>query len=137
MISFYFYCWWVEDVSFQSPLVGPCIHTHIELYKGLTFKPEAAPGRNHKPKPAWSPTFIIEARFRPESQIYVGTSDVRNCGVTKKKRSCRYTVYHTENSNHLHQTIGIIWHKCNMLVNDITAEYNVSQEKKQLSTMAL
>ena len=25
MISIYFYCWRVEDVSFQSPLVGPCI----------------------------------------------------------------------------------------------------------------
>jgi len=31
MISIYFYCWWVEDVSFQSPLVGPCLHTHTEL----------------------------------------------------------------------------------------------------------
>jgi len=31
MISIYFCCWWVEDVSFQSPLVGPCIHTHTEL----------------------------------------------------------------------------------------------------------
>ena len=31
LISIYCYCWWVEDVSYQSPLVGPCIHTHIEL----------------------------------------------------------------------------------------------------------
>jgi len=44
--------------------------------------------------------------------------------------SCRYTLYHTENSNHLDQNLGIIWHKCSMLVNDNTAEYNVSQEKK-------
>jgi len=29
LISIYFYCWWVEDVSSQSPLVGPYIHTHI------------------------------------------------------------------------------------------------------------
>jgi len=44
----------------------------------------------------------------------------------------RYTVYHTENGNHLDQNIGIIWHKRSMLVNDNTAEYNVSQEKKKL-----
>jgi len=56
---------------------------------------------------------------------------MRNCGVTKNV-VCRYTVYHTENSNHLDQTIGIIWHKRSMLVNDNTAEYNVSQEKKKL-----
>jgi len=23
--TIYFYCWWVEDVSFQSPLVSPCM----------------------------------------------------------------------------------------------------------------
>ena len=69
---------------------------------------------------------------------------MRNCGVTKSvvcRCSCRYTVYHTENSNHLDQNIGIIWHKHNMLVNDNTGEYNVSQEKKEaitkLSTMEL
>jgi len=22
--TIYFYCWWVDDVSFQSPLVSPC-----------------------------------------------------------------------------------------------------------------
>jgi len=43
--------------------------------------------------------------------------------------SCRYTLYQTENSNHLDQN-SIIWHKCSILVNDNTAEYNVSQEKK-------
>jgi len=65
---------------------------------------------------------------------------MRNCVVTKNVvfgYSCRYTVYHIENSNHLEQNIDIIWHKCSMLVNGNTAEYNVSQEKKKLSTMAL
>jgi len=50
-------------------------------------------------------------------------------------------VYHTQNSNHLEQNIGIIWHRHNMLVSGNTAEYNLSQEKKEtitkLSTMAL
>jgi len=63
-----------------------------------------------------------------------------NCRATKNvvcRCSCRYTVYHTENSNHLDQNIGIIWHKRSMLINGNTVEYNVSQEKKKLSTMAL
>jgi len=67
---------------------------------------------------------------------------MRNCGVTKNvvcRCRSRYTVYHTGNSNYLDQNIGIIWHKRSMLVNDNSAEYNVSQEKKKLtklSTMA-
>jgi len=66
---------------------------------------------------------------------------MRNWGVTKNVCSCssRYTVYHIENSNHLDQNIGLIWHKRSMLVNDNTAEYDVSQEKEtitKLSTMA-
>ena len=58
---------------------------------------------------------------------------MRNCGVTKNVvfgYSCRYTVCHTQNNNHLDQNISIIWHKRSMLVNDNTAEYNVSQEKR-------
>jgi len=61
---------------------------------------------------------------------------MRNCGVTKYvvcRCSCSYTVDHTENCNHLDQNIGIIWHKRSMLVNDKTAECNVSQEKKNVS----
>ena len=46
---------------------------------------------------------------------------------------CRYTVYHNQNSNHLEQNIGIIRHKRSVLVNDNTAEYDASQEKKKLS----
>ena len=90
--------------------------------------------RNSKPKPGSSPTFIFEAQLL-ESQIYRGSWDMRNCGVTKNvvcRCSCRYTLYHTENSNHLDQNIGIIWHKSIMLVNHNTAEYNVFQEKKKL-----
>jgi len=51
--------------------------------------------------------------------------DMRNFGVTKNvvcRCSCRYTVYHTENSNHLEQNIDIIWHKRSILVNDNAAE---------------
>jgi len=57
---------------------------------------------------------------------------MRNCGVTKNvvcRCSCRYTVYHTENSQNLDQNIGMMWHKHSMLVNDNTVDY-VSQEKK-------
>jgi len=31
MTSIYIYCWWVEDVSFQSPRVDPYLYTHTEL----------------------------------------------------------------------------------------------------------
>ena len=80
-----------------------------------------------------SSTFIFEARFRHESQINRGSWDMRNCGVTNNAvcRCCsRYTVYHTENSNHLDQNIGIICPKRSMLVNDNTAGYNVEKKKK-------
>jgi len=53
---------------------------------------------------------------------------MRNCRVTKKsicRCNCRYTVYHTENSNHLDQNIGIIWHKRSVLVNDNTEECGI------------
>jgi len=65
---------------------------------------------------------------------------MRHCGVTKNvvcRCSCRYTVYHTENSNHLDQNIGIIWHKRSMLVNDNTAEYNVVTARNYDSSFAL
>jgi len=57
---------------------------------------------------------------------------MRNCGVTKQVVCrCRYTVYHTENSNHLEQNIGTIWHKRSMLVYDNTAEYKMFLKKKR------
>jgi len=65
---------------------------------------------------------------------------MRNCGATTNfvcRCSCRYTVYHTQNSNHLDQIIGVIWHKRSMLVSDNTAEYNVSRERKKLSRNSL
>ena len=96
--------------------------------KGVIFKPEPGRARNHKPKPGSSPTFIFEARVRPESQIYQGSYDMRNCRVTKNvvcRCSCRYTLYRTQNNNHLDQNIGIIWHKRSILVNDNTAECGI------------
>ena len=36
---------------------------------------------NMEPEPGSSPTIIFEARFRPESQIYRMSQDMRNCGV--------------------------------------------------------
>jgi len=66
------------------------------------------------------------------------TSELRHAQLQSNKNivcgcSCRYTVYHTENSHHLDQNIGVIWNKRGMLVNDNTAECNASQEKKKLS----
>jgi len=59
---------------------------------------------------------------------------MRNCGVTKNvvcRCSCRYTVYHTENSNHLEQNIGIIWHKRSMLVNNNAQNIMFLKKKKK------
>jgi len=51
---------------------------------------------------------------------------MHNCGVTKNVVCrCSCMVYHTEYSNHLDQSIGIIWHKRSMLVNDDTAECGI------------
>jgi len=63
---------------------------------------------------------------------------MRNCGVTKNvvcRCSCRYTVYHTENGNHLEQNIGIIWHKRSMLVNDNIAEMFLKQKRNHHETI--
>ena len=45
--------------------------------------------------------------------------------------------YHTQNSNHPDQNIGLNKHKFALLAHDNTAECSVSKEKKKLSTMAL
>ena len=126
------------------PLLAPAyIPTH-SCKRASLWSLSPAGARNYKPEPDSSPTFIFEAPLRPESQIYRGSQDMRNCGVTKKVvfgYSCRYAVYHTQNNNHLDQNIGIIWHKRSMLVNDNTAEYKCFSTKKEiitrLSTMVL
>ena len=43
-----------------------------------------------RPEPGSGPTFIFEAQFKPESQIYQGSWDMRNGGVTKNV-VCRCT----------------------------------------------
>ena len=116
--------------------VSPCWPLHTYPNKGHHLETWTRP----KPELGLSTKFISEARFRPENHVYRGCYDMRNCWVTKNivcRCSCRYTVYHTENSNHLEQNIGIIWHKRGMLVKDNTAEYNVPQDKKKLSTRQL
>jgi len=79
----------------------------------------------------------FEACARPEPEI-ASPNPTRARHLFLKPDLClkaKFTegVYHTENSKHLDQNIGMIWHKHSMLVNDNTVEYNVSQEKKKLS----
>jgi len=59
MISVYFNYWCMEDVSFQSLLDGPCIHTYRELYKGLILKPE----------PGLSPKSQARTRLEPDNNF--------------------------------------------------------------------
>jgi len=44
--------------------------------------------------------------------------------------SCRFKFYHTRNNNRLDRNIGLNKHKLILLVNDNTAECNVTQKKK-------
>jgi len=80
------------------------------------------------------PDLGLKAQFTEGVKIYAIAEQQKNVVC---RCSYRYTLYHTENSNHLDQNIGIIWHKRSMLVNDTvilrSVEYNVSQEKKKLS----
>ena len=79
MISICFYCWWVEDISYQSPVVGPCIHTHAELQKGLILKPEPSPS----PKPQARHLFLkpylgLKAKF---------TEGVKICATAEQQKT--------------------------------------------------
>ena len=59
---------------FNLPLLAPAYtNTHTQSCKRAScWSLNPAQARNHKLEPGWSPTFIFEARFRPESQIYRG-----------------------------------------------------------------
>ena len=123
---------------FNLPLLAPAYIPTQSCTRASFWNLNPTGARNQKPEPSSRLTFICETRFRSKSQIYRGSSDMRNCGVTKNVvfgYKCGYTVYHTQNNNHLDQNIGIIWHKRRILVKDNTAEYYVSQEEKKLSTI--
>jgi len=84
-----------------------------------------------KPEPGPSPTFIFEARFWLESQIYRVSQDMRNRRMSKNVAygySCKCTVL-----SHLDQNNGLNKQKFSLLVNDNAAECNVSQERMKLS----
>ena len=80
VISIYFYCWLVEDVSFQTPLLPPAYIPTQSCKRTSFVSLNPARARNHKPEPGSSPTFIFEARFRPESQ-FIG--EVKICATAK------------------------------------------------------
>jgi len=42
VISIYFYCWWMEDVSFQTPFLPPP-YIATQLQKDVILKPESRP----------------------------------------------------------------------------------------------
>ena len=105
------------------------------MYRPFNFRllaPAYKPTQSCKRASFWSlnPTRVRHLFLKPDLGLKAnqGSYDMRNCRVTKNV-VCRYTLYHTQNNNHLDQNIGTIWHKRSMLVDDNTAEYNVSQEK--------
>ena len=92
------------------------------------WSPNPARDLNHKPEPGPRPIFIFESRFRPESQIYRVSQDMRNSGVSKTQCTgvaAGTRFYHTRNSNHLDQNIGLNNHKLSLLVKNNSAECNV------------
>jgi len=71
----------------------------------------------------WSPIYAWKSNL-PRGLRYAQLgSNKKRCLACRS--SCKYMVYHIENSNHLDQNIGIIWHKCSMLVKDNTAECGI------------
>jgi len=76
------------------------------------------------------PVFTTKVKF---------TEWVKICATAEHQKtvvcmgSCRYTVYHTENSNQLYQNIGIILHKHSLLVNDNTAECGIMFLQKKIN----
>ena len=62
-------CWWVENVSFQSPLIGPCLHIH-SFGKGPHFEAWTRPEPEiTSPNPArgrhlfWKPNLGLKVKF--------------------------------------------------------------------------
>jgi len=68
---------------FNLPLLAPAYIPTQSCKRASFWRLNPAPARNHKPEPGSSPTFIFKARFSPESKIYRGSSDMRNCVLTK------------------------------------------------------
>ena len=117
---------------FNLPLLAPAYIPRQSCTRASFWSLNPARARNHSPNPA-------RARFRPESQIYRASYDMRYCGITKHivcGCSCRYTVYRTQNTNHLEQNIGIIWHRHSMLA-VILQNIMFLKKKTKLFTMAL
>ena len=104
-----------------------------ELQTGLTSKPKPGPSPKSQARTLSETNIFFEARVTPENHIYRGSQALLNCGGSENVEygySSRYTVYHTKNSIHLEQNvIGSNKYRLSLLVNDDTAECNVSQEK--------
>jgi len=83
---------------------------------GLILKPEPEPEITRR-NPAQAPHLF----WKPKSQIYRVSQDMRNCGLSQNVvcgYRCSYTVHHTQKSNHLDQNINLNKHKHSLLVNE-------------------
>jgi len=84
-ISVAFFANWFQSIftvggwrmyPFNLPLLALACIPAQSCKKALFWSLHPARTRNHKPEHGSSPTFIFEARFRPESQIYRGSKDI-------------------------------------------------------------
>ena len=64
---------WRMYRPFNFRLLAPAYKPTQSCERASFWILNPARARNHKPKPGSSPTFIFEARFRLESQIYQGS----------------------------------------------------------------
>jgi len=90
-------------------------------------------GPHFKAQPGPNATFISDAWFRPESQFFQVSQDMRKPRVSKTLHTGIATgtrFYHTQNSNHLDQNIGLKKHKLSLLANDNIAKCKASQKKR-------
>jgi len=69
---------------FNFRLLAPAYKPTQSCKRASFWRLNPARARNHKPKPSSSPTFIFEARFRPESQ----PRELRYAQLQSNKKRC-------------------------------------------------
>jgi len=69
------------ELSFQSPLIGPCLHTHTALEKGLILKPEIT-----TPNPARGRHLFLKPDLGQKPKFTEGV--LRNAQLWGNKKRC-------------------------------------------------
>ena len=109
---------WRMYRPFNFRLLAPAYKPTQSCKRASCWSLNPARARNHKPTPGSSPTFIFEARFRPESQIYKGSYvavtlarplHVSKDGQSKKGKTNQATLI---SDFHAHGSESTLWPIC-------------------------